>query len=128
MEDNDEPTCGKGIAANAVLPAKLAELMNARAEVLDQHTRALDLTDTNARIENDAYAQIVRAHREIGVALDNLARQMAGCRDLPMGRHDMNVMADPKGQMEAFRQFVHTERELSEFLRAKVEEDEKYLS
>jgi hypothetical protein len=128
MEDNDEPTCGKGIAANAVLPARLAELMNARAEVLERHTRALDLTDANARIENEAYVQLVRAHRETAVALDNLARQMAGYRDLPMGRHDMNVMADPKGQMEAFRQFVNNERDLAEFLRAKVEEDEKFLS
>ena len=128
MEDNDEPTCGKGIAANAVLPAKLAELMNARAEVLERHTRALDLTDANARTENEAYAQVVRAHREIAVALDNLARHMASYRDLPMGRHDMNVMADPKGQMEAFRQLLHNERDFAEFLRARVEEDEKSLS
>ena len=128
MEGNDEPTCGKGIAANAMLPAKLRELMNARAEVLERHSCALDLTDANARIEHEAYAQLVRAHRELAVALDNLARHMASYRDLPMGRHDMNVMADPKGQIEAFQQFVHNERELAEFLRAKVEEDEKFLS
>ena len=33
MEHGDRPTCGEGLAANAVLPAKLAELMTAQAEI-----------------------------------------------------------------------------------------------
>ena len=49
MEHGDRPTCGEGLAANAVLPAKLAELMAAQAEVLKRHTRALDLTDAAAQ-------------------------------------------------------------------------------
>ena len=46
----------------------------------------------------------------------------------PNRRSQSTALADPKGQMEAFQQFVHNERELTEFLRAKVEEDEKFLS
>jgi len=70
MEHDDQPTCGEGLAANAVLPAKLAELMAARAEVLKRHTRALDLTDAAAQKELDAYTSLERAHRD--VASDSL--------------------------------------------------------
>jgi hypothetical protein len=127
MERNDEPTCGKGLAANAALPAKLAELSAAMAEVLERHTRALDLTDPAAREEVDAYTVLVRAHRTISGELASLAQQMAGYRDLPMGRHDMAVMADPEGQAEAFQRLVAIERELLVLLNAKVKEAEALL-
>jgi hypothetical protein len=121
MEHGDRPTCGEGLAANAVLPAKLAELMAAQAEVLERHTRALDLTDATSQNELDAYTKLERAHRDVAGELADLAEEMARYRDLPMGRHDMAVMTDPKGQMEAFRRFVAVERELLEQLQAKLE-------
>jgi hypothetical protein len=40
----------------------------------------------------------------------------------------MAVMVDPKGQMEAFQQFVAIEREVLEFLQTKLQEDEAMLS
>jgi hypothetical protein len=127
MEPDDQPTCGKGLAANAVLPAKLAELTAATAEVLERHTKALDLTDPAAREEFDAYAALVRAHRTMAGQLATLAQQMAAYRDLPMGRHDEAVMADPEGQAEAFQRFVALERELLALLSAKVEEEVQLL-
>jgi hypothetical protein len=127
MERDDQPTCGKGLAANAALPAKLAELTAATAAVLERHTKALDMTDPAAREEFDAYAALVRAHRTIAGELASLAQQMAGYRDLPMGRHDEAVMADPEGQAEAFQRFVAIERELLALLSVKVEEDEQLL-
>jgi hypothetical protein len=127
MERDDQPTCGKGLAANAVLPAKLAELTAATAEVLERHTKALDVNDTAAREEFDAYAALVRAHRAVASELAKLAQQMAGYRDLPMGRHDEAMMADPAGQAEAFQRFVAIEREILAFLRTQVEQDERLL-
>ena len=127
MEHDDQPTCGKGLAANAVLPAKLAELMDARADVLERHTKALDLTDPNAQTELDAYTKLARGHRDVARELASLAEQMAGYRDLPMARHDPTVMVDPKGQMDAFRRFVAIERELLALLQAKLEGEEKLL-
>jgi hypothetical protein len=120
-ELGDRPTCGEGLAANAVLPAKLAELMAAQAEVLERHTRALDPTDAAARKEFDAYTKLERAHRDVASELANLAEEMASYRELPMGRHDMRVMSDPKGQVEAFRHFVAVERELLALLQTKLE-------
>ena len=127
MEHDDQPTCGEGLAANAVLPAKLAELMSAQAEVLKRHTQALDLTDATTQKELDAYTRLERAHRGVASELASLAEAMASYRNLPMGRHDTTVMTDPKGQMEAFRRFVAVERELLALLQAKMEAEEKLL-
>ena len=127
MQDDDRPTCGKGVAANAVLPAKLAELMAARAEMLERHTKALDPADPAAREELDAYNELVRGHRRVGDELAGLARQMASYHDLPMGRHDLAVMSDPSGQAAAFRSFVEIERELLALLQSKLEQEDKLL-
>jgi hypothetical protein len=127
MSSDDQPTCGKGVAANADLPAKLAELMAARADVLERHTKALDPTDPASREEADAYTHLARAHRDVAGTLDGLARQMSAYRDLPMGRHDEGVMADPDGQIRAFRRFVDVERGLLELLRTKLEEEQRML-
>jgi hypothetical protein len=128
MDSDDQPTCGKGVAASADLPARLAALMATRGEVLERHSRALDLTDPNSRQEFEAYTDLVRRHRDVAAALDSLAQQMRGCRDLPMGRHDFAAMAAPDGQMEAFRRFVGLERELVAFLEAKLVDEEKMLA
>jgi hypothetical protein len=127
MDHDDQPTCGEGLATNAVLPAKLAELMSARAEVLKRRTRALDLSDTAAQEELDAYTSLERAHRDVASELADLAEEMASYLSLPMGRHDVTVMSDPKGQMEAFRRFVAVEQELLALLQATLEVEEKLL-
>jgi hypothetical protein len=42
----DEPsTCGEGLAARSVLPAKFGELLAAQARILEAHVRALDPED-----------------------------------------------------------------------------------
>jgi hypothetical protein len=125
MTPDDQPTCGKGLAANAALPEQLAKVLSARAEVLERHTKALDLSDPNARRELDAYTSLARAHRGIAAELAELGRQMAGYRDLPMARHDMRVMADPEGQAAAFQQLVAAERELLGLLQSKLQQEER---
>jgi hypothetical protein len=127
MDDHDTPTCGKGLAANADLPARLAQLLAARAEVLERHTHALDVNDANSIQEKDAYHSLVRGHRAVVSALEALSQEMAGYRTLPMGQHDMAVMMDPNGQRAAFAQFVELERGLVDFLSARLAEDVKYL-
>jgi hypothetical protein len=125
MTADDQPTCGKGLAANAVLPEQLGKLLSAQAEVLERHTKALDLSDPNAQMELDAYTRVARTQRGIATELASLAQQMASYRDLPVARHDMHVMADPNGQAAAFQLFIARERELLELLQRKLREDEQ---
>jgi hypothetical protein len=127
MNAHKPTTCGQGVAANAVLPAKLAELIAVRAEVLERHMKALDLSDPRSQLESEAYAELVASHRTAAASLKNLSEQMASYRDLPMGRHDIAAMSDPKGQMEAFGRFVSLERELLELLRSRLEQEDAML-
>jgi hypothetical protein len=127
MAHDDTPTCGKGLAANATLPARFSDLIAATAEVLERHTRALDPTDPAASAELEAYNSLVRAHRAVAADLARLADQMASYRDLPMAPHDMAVMMDPAGQTEAFQRLVALERETLALLTERVAQAEQML-
>jgi hypothetical protein len=127
MDSTNQPTCGQGLAANAALPAKLAELLATRAEVLERHTRALDLSEPHGQRELEAYTALVGAHRAVATDLANLAQAMASYRDLPMAAHDMATMTDPSGQAEAFRRFVAVEQELLALLEANVAREHALL-
>jgi hypothetical protein len=55
-----------------------------------------------------------------------LGEEMAGYRDLPMGRHDRPVMASPPA-VEAFERFVQVEQELLALLQQRVPQDQRML-
>ena len=123
---DDHPTCGKGLAENAVLPAKLAELTASVADILEAHMPALDLTDGRSRREYEVYRRLAEDHRQAGLQLEAIGKQMAGYRDLPMGRHDEKAMAAP-AVVESFQRFVELERELLALLQRRVEQDREML-
>lgn len=121
-----QPTCGQGLAANATLPATIGQLMEAMAGVLDEHQRALDLTDERTRPEHQAYLTLIGELRSISGQLAAMAQRMAGCRDLPMGRHDEEKMMAPEA-MAAFQRFVEAERAALSLLTDTVGEHEAML-
>ena len=124
---SEEATCGKGLAANAALPAKLADLMDAVARVLETHTTALDLEDDDAKQEYDAYAKLVEQHRRIATELHGLSEQMVSYRDLPMGRHDRKALSAPDAA-DFFERLVNLEQELLSLLQQRLEEHRPLLS
>jgi hypothetical protein len=126
MSTSEQQTCGKGLAENSALPAKLGELISAMAENLDAHRKALDLTDQNSRAEDEAYEKLLKELRQIAAQLSVTASEMAGYRDLPMGRHDEKAMAHPRVG-EAFQRFVQHKQELLELLQKTEERDRKLL-
>ena len=123
---DDAPTCGKGLAATAVLPATLAEVAGALSGVLAAHLPTLDLQDENSRREQVAYSQLLRAYAEIAGSLRAAAEQMRGYHDLPMGRHDMQAMMASE-PVEAFARFVNAEQELFALLQARLPDDQAML-
>ena len=120
-------TCGRGLAEHSALPAKLADLMSSVATVLEVHMRALDLTDESSRKEFEAYRQLVNEHRDAATQLHTIASEMAGYRDLPMGRHDPTAMAAPTAA-DAFENFVTLEQELVTLLEARLGGDREMLT
>jgi hypothetical protein len=123
----EEQTCGKGLAENSALPEKLSELIAALAGVLETHMNALDLTDENSHTEHDAYERLARHHHETAAQLSATAREMAGYRDLPMGRRDMEGMAGPEA-LAAFERYVRAKRELLVLLQETLAQDEAMLA
>ena len=120
-------TCGQGLAATAALPAKLSELTAAVARNLEVHMLALDLTDTNAKQEHDAYRELAKQHRDVAAQLRVAAEQMAGYRNLPMGKHDPDAMTSSR-VLEAFEAFVKVENELLTLLQGMVKQDQQMLA
>jgi hypothetical protein len=122
----EEATCGRGLAANATLPAELADVVGRVADVLDTHTKALDLDDDNARQEHDAYVKLVEQHRRAAAALRSISAQMASYRDLPMGRHDAEALASPEAAA-VFERLVNAERELRSLLEERQKQHQPLL-
>jgi hypothetical protein len=122
----EQRTCGQGLAEHSALPAKLAEVTAAVADILASHTKALDLEDDNAREENRVYQKLVDQHRRTAAELRATAEEMAGYWDLPMGRHDPQAASSPE-VVGAFASFVRIEQELLALLQARLEQDRTML-
>ena len=126
MNTAEQPTCGKGLAENSVLPAQLGKLIAAMAENLETHMEALDLTDKNSSAEFDAYEKLVRDLQQTALQLQETATQMAGYRDLPMGRHDEKAMTHPRVR-RVFEKFVKQKQELLSLLEQTAGRDSQLL-
>ena len=120
-DDRSPPaTCGQGLAEHAPLHGDLAEFMASMASNLAIHMATLDLGDPNSRREHQAYASLLSQHRDIAERLTKLSREMAGYRDLPMGRHDEKAMSAERVAGE-FHDLVERESRLLESLRSQLE-------
>jgi hypothetical protein len=104
-------TCGQGLAEHAALPKRIAVLIDALAENLETHMQALDLSDSDARAERDAYERLAVQHRRIAAQLEAVGAEMAGYEDLPMGRHDEAALSSPQAA-DSFERFVRGQGEL----------------
>ena len=116
----EEQTCGKGLADNAVLPAKLAELIESQAAVLEHHMSSLDRAQPPGRAEFDVYESLVTQHRQIGRLLAQTAENMTASRDLPMAGHNIDALSNAIA-VTVFQKFVQREEELAAMLKRRVE-------
>jgi hypothetical protein len=119
-------TCGKGVAANAVLPDGMADLLTAVGAVLDHHTRSLDPKEPNGQREIAAYRGVVQEHRVVAERLTGLAALMRSHQDLPIAEHDMAILTNAES-IEAMAAFVAAEEKLLGLLRHRVAEHSAML-
>jgi hypothetical protein len=108
---DEEHTCGKGVAANAVIPERMGRLLGATADVLESHIRSVSGEDPGGRQEIAAYEHLVRDHRAAASALAALAETMRSYRDLPPAPHDMTALMDA-ASVEAMGKLVQAQQDL----------------
>ena len=124
---DEQQTCGRGLAEHAVLPAQLAEVVEAMADNLQAHMQALELDDEPAREEHAVYLRLAEEQRQAASRLRAIAGEMAAARDPPMGRHDTQTMTSPE-VANAFQRFVKDKQELLALLQRMVEQDQRMLA
>jgi hypothetical protein len=123
---SEQRTCGKGVAGNAALPDAVGAVLAAMAQNLDVHQRALDLDDPPARREHETYGALVTEQLQSADGLRAIAEHMRAAHDLPMGRHDMELITTP-AVLEAFEALVDAEQDLLSLLQARLEKDRGML-
>jgi methyl-accepting chemotaxis protein len=126
MSTSEPQTCGKGLAENSILPAKLGEVIDALAGNLEAHMPALDQTDPNSQVEYRAYENLTKQFRQIADQFQETAQEMAGYQDLPMGRHDQEALTHPRIRA-AFENFVQRKQELRALLEQTTQRDNQLL-
>jgi len=94
--EDEQQTCGKGLSSNAAIPEGMAKLLEATANVLENHTRSLNAKEANGNQELTAYEQLVQDHRAAAARLSALAQLMKDYRDLPMAEHELSVLTDAR--------------------------------
>jgi hypothetical protein len=119
-----QQTCGQGLAEHSALPARLAGVIEAMADILRVHMQALELDDEPAREEHAVYLRLAEEQRQAAGRLRFIAAEMAAAGDLPMGRHDQQTMRSPEVG-DAFRRFVEARDELGDLLRQLAEQDQR---
>ena len=122
----ENQTCGKGLAQNSALPAKLGEVIGSVAAVLEMHLKAIDRRDAGSRPEIEAYEMLASEQREIAESLRITAGRMRSYSDLPMAKHDEAAMADP-AFAGSFRILVEAKEKLRKYLEETLEGDRAML-
>jgi hypothetical protein len=122
----DQPTCGKGLAAHSSMPAAMAELMAAVADNLELHMTALDPADDAAKEELTAYRKLAKRHRKAEARLRRLSERMAEYRDLPMAPHREEVLMGLETRA-ALEKLVAAEKDVDALLQEQVAEFEGML-
>lgn len=123
----EEPTCGRGLAHNAVVPAALAAVAAGLAQNLEVHTHALDPGDAAATREQGVYERVARSLRNAADNLRSAAAEMASAVDLPMGAHDLDAFSTTD-VLSAFEGYVAAEDTLRRLLDGRREENEQMLT
>ena len=124
---DEQPTCGQGVAEHSTLPARLAEVADAMAANLEVHTKALDRDERAARQEHAVYLTLAGAHRQAAAQLRAVADDMAAQRELPMGRHDEQVLVSSE-VVETFQRFVAAKQRLLALLQQLLDQDRRMLA
>ena len=123
---NEHHACGRGLADQAVVPARIADVLEAVAMTLEAHTGSLDPDDENAHVERRVYDRLADGHRRVAAELRSLHEQMAGAYDLPPAKHDGEALV-AQAAVTAYERYVEAEQALLDLLQTRVQQDRRLL-
>lgn len=126
LAENEEWTCGRGLAHHSAVPAKMADYLAALAETLRTHLRTIDTSEATGAAEWSAYSELAEGYADLAGRLGSTAARMRGYRDLPAAPHHEEELADPV-LMDVFARFVKIETELAAFLQESADQDQATL-
>jgi hypothetical protein len=124
--ENEEWTCGKGLAHHSAVPAKMAGYLAALAETLRTHLPMIDTSEATGQAEWVAYRELADAYADLADRLGTTASRMRGYRDLPAAPHHEEELADPV-LTDVFAKFVEIETELATLLQESANQDQAML-
>lgn len=110
-----EPTCGEGLAQHAALPKLVGALLDSMADNLVAHLGSLVADDQDTQHEKRVYEGLAARHREVSGMLNAIGDEMAGCREMPMGAHDLDALSRPP-VTEAMTRMIRAETDLVAFV------------
>jgi hypothetical protein len=123
----EQPTCGRGLAESAAVPAALSAVAAGLAQNLEVHVRALPPGDAAADRERGVYELVSARLRSAADDLRAAAAEMVAAVDLPMGAHDIAAMSTPD-VLDAYEEHVTAEDALRRLLEGRREDDEQLLA
>jgi hypothetical protein len=124
--ENEEWTCGRGLAHHSAVPAKIADYLAALTEILRSHLPTIDTSEATGQAEWGAYRELADGYAGLADRLGTTAARMRGYRDLPAAPHHEEELADPV-LMEVFAKFVDAETELATLLQKSADHDQAML-
>lgn len=93
--ENEEWTCGMGLAHHSAIPAKVADYLAALTEMLRAHLRTIDTSGPTGQAERDAYTELGDAYSDLAERLSKTAARMHAYKDLPAAPHHEEELASP---------------------------------
>lgn len=124
--ENDEWTCGRGLAHHSAVPAKMADYLAALAETLRTHLQTIDTSEAAGQAEWNAYGELADGYTDLADRLGTTAARMRAYVDLPAAPHHEEALADPL-LVEVFARFVQIETELAAYLQKSADQDQAML-
>lgn len=118
-------SCGAGVALHAPIPAQLGVMFEGLAETFVLHRKMLDLSDDNARKEDEVYAELAARWTAIARQVREASAFMEAQRELPMGAHDESAW--DQDNVKAFAKFVRAQGQALALMRIAQEHDERML-
>ena len=120
-------TCGAEVAGDAVVPERLALLMQHVADNMEAHARWVGTSTAAAHAEHDALLKLADDYRRIATAATEAVTTMRGMRDLMPAPHDPALL-DRQAFTQWMRKKIDIQRAFAHLILEHTETSERILA